>query len=331
MSLRTIDLFCGAGGSSWGAQAAGCEIVAGFDMNEGARSAYSSNFPHAKLFGDRLENLDPASLQSQLGAIDLLLASPECTNHSPAKGKAPRSETSRDTAFQVVRFAETFTPRWIVIENVVNMLNWHRYSEFKSRLVELGYNTKEYKINAADFGVAQTRKRLFVICDRANSPPEITPALVLQKSARDIIEWDSKFPFTPLHRPQRAKRTIERAERAQAILGTSTPYLMVYYGTDGSGGWQSLDKPLRTITTLDRFALVVPGKSGPEMRMLQVPELKAAMGMPKRFIAGTGPRREQIRAIGNGVCPPVMKAIIKKLLATKSVHPPLPSANQSAK
>ena len=53
---------------------------------------------------------------------------------------------------------------------------------------------------------------------------------------------------------------------------------MVYYGTDAAGGFQTLNRPLRTITTLDRFAYVRPNGIGHEMRMLQPPELAAAMG-----------------------------------------------------
>ena len=55
-------------------------------------------------------------------------------------------------------------------------------------------------------------------------------------------------------------------------------FLLVYYGSDGSGGWQRLDRPLRTITTVDRFALVEHGEGGPTIRMLQVPELKRPWG-----------------------------------------------------
>lgn len=45
-------------------------------------------------------------------------------------------------------------------------------------------------------------------------------------------------------------------------LGEDTSFLLVYYGTDGCGGWQRLDRPLRTVTTIDRFALVEPSATG---------------------------------------------------------------------
>jgi len=120
--------------------------------------------------------------------------------------------------------------------------------------------------------------------------------------------------LNPLFQPRRAKGTLERANRAINALGSTKPFLLVYYGTDGNGGWQPLSRPLRTITTIDRFALVTPSKEGPMMRMLQVDELKRAMGHGKNFSLPFGTRREKIRLLGNGVCPPVMKKVIHSLI-----------------
>ena len=123
MNIRTIDLFCGAGGSSTGARKAGAQIVAGFDNWAPAVSVYRENFPEAsRVFGEDIRKLSPAEVRREIGDIDLILASPECTNHSVAKGKTERDEESRMTAFQVLRFAEEFLPQWIVIENVRNCL-----------------------------------------------------------------------------------------------------------------------------------------------------------------------------------------------------------------
>jgi DNA (cytosine-5)-methyltransferase 1 len=49
------------------------------------------------------------------------------------------------------------------------------------------------------------------------------------------------------------------------------------------------------------------------MRMLQVSELKRAMGFKKDYVMNHGSRREKIKILGNGVCPPVMRAILKHL------------------
>ncbi len=271
--LTAIDLFCGAGGSSWGAKLGGVEVVAGFDASESAGYAFIENFPHAKFFLGRIELTDPRAVKRAVGPVDLLLASPECTNHSLAKGASRKSEKSRETALQVLRFADTLAPRWIVVENVGGMRNWARYRGLLGSLQDLGYNVSEQLLNAADFGVPQRRRRLFLICDKQSAPAAVQPA----------------------------------------ELGENRSFLLVYYGSDYAGGWQRLSTSLRTITTLDRFALVKPRKKGHVMRMLQVPELKAAMGMPAIFSLGSGTRRDQIFRIGNAVCPPVMRAVVRTL------------------
>ncbi len=314
--LKAIDLFCGAGGSSWGAQEAGVKIVAAFDCWSLAGKNHAANFPGAKFYEDRLENVDLKKVVKEIGRIDLILASPECTNHSPAKGNKPRCEHSKGTAFQVVRFAEAFKPRWIVIENVVNMRKWNRYAEFKSALKELGYKLQEQVLNSAHFGVPQSRRRLFLVADRQQIPPKVMPRKTEPKKIADIVNLNGKYRWTPLRKPNRAKPTLQRARRGFAALGKKKPFLLVYYGSDGGGGWQRLNRPLRTITTVDRFALVKPDpKNGHVMRMLQVPELQAAMGMPPKMKFECGTRRDRIKMIGNAVCPPVMKRVVQNLTA----------------
>ena len=312
--IRALDLFCGAGGSSWGAREAGVEIVAAFDLWPLAGEVHLLNFPTAEFIPGRMEEHDVDAFTKKYGKIDLILASPECTNHSPAKGNKPRCEQSKDTAFQVVRFAEAFKARWIVIENVVNMRKWTRFAEFKTALETLGYKLQEQVLNSAHFGVAQSRRRLFLTADLKQQPPKIVPERATVRKVKSIVDLEGAYRWSPLRKKNRAKPTLERAERAIKKMGADKPFLLVYYGSDGGGGWQKLNRPLRTITTVDRFALVKPDtEHGHVMRMLQVPELQAAMGMPVKMKLEAGTRRDRIKMIGNAVCPPVMKRVIKHL------------------
>ena len=281
-----------------------------------AKRNYTANFPRVNYFRHKCETFDISRITSNLSSpIDLLLASPECTNHTCAKGSAERSEESRETAFQVVRFAEALRPRWIVVENVVHMRSWKRYEEWCAELVRLGYNLRKQVLNANDFGVPQRRRRLFILGDRLAVPPSISPLTPnASKAATSFIIPNGTYPVTPLRTPNRAKGTLQRARRAIRTVGQNCPFLIVYYGTDGAGGWQRVDRPLRTVTTVDRFAYVRVGESGKhEMRMLQVPEIQAAMGFPPDFKLDHGTRRDKIKLLGNAVCPPVMKRIIEAL------------------
>jgi DNA (cytosine-5)-methyltransferase 1 len=314
--VRAIDMFCGIGGNSLGAQQAGVEIVAGFDMWQLAGDVYHDNFPNARFYPSRLQDINLRRIRRELGQIDLILASPECTSHSVARGNRVRSIESLNLAYQVLRFARTLNPRWIVIENVAGMKSWSGYTRFLDEMKIL-YHVYPQHLVASDFGVPQSRRRLFILCDRDAIPPvvQVHPG-GLTPPAAQVINMNGTYPYSPLVTEKRAIPTLERARRAMDVLGDDSSFLLVYYGSDKAGGWQRLTDPLRTITTVDRFALVRPGEdgNGHVMRMLQPEELKPAMGFPADFILNHGTRRDKIHLLGNAVCPPVQKSIIETLI-----------------
>lgn len=315
--IRVCDLFCGVGGSSRGAVLAGVTPVAGLDMWDLATDAYQLNFPDAQTYRMKASSLRPQRLLDEVGRIDLLLASPECTAHSVAKGKKLGCEKSRGTAFEVVRFAKVLQPRWIVVENVLQMQRWHRFEDWVKKLKSLGYHVNSAVLDACYFSTATCRRRLFVVCDREKDPSLPSVNKATSKTVAGIVGRGecskSPWPLSKVNSPDRAVATLERANRAIESLGTRTPFIMVYYGSDGAGGFQRVDRPLRTITTLDRFAYVCPTRNGHKMRMLQPTELAAAMGFPANHKLPPSTRREKIKLIGNAVCPRVMRAVINTL------------------
>jgi len=314
MRIRTLDLFAGCGGSSAGAKKAGAQIVAAVDAWKLATSAYRDNFPRARVITKRIERVAARPLEAEIGPINLLLASPECTNHTCARGSAQRFEESRKTALQVLRFARAFEPRWIVIENVVQMRSWRRYRGFIESLKSLGYNVAPQVLEAKDFGVPQSRRRLFIVCDRERTPPKVRPTRARRtKAASEVVKMNGEWRSTPLFTDQRATNTVVRYLTGVAKMGEKKPFLLVYYGSDGGGGWQRLDRPLRTVTTVDRFALIKQGRREPKIRMLQVPELQQAMGFASGYKLNGGTRRDRIKLLGNAVCPPVMAAVVRSL------------------
>lgn len=313
--IRAFDMFCGAGGASLGAREAGATIVGGVDIWRPAVESFKLNFKDAHVFNEDLRILTPEKVLDQIGPIDLLISSPECTHHTCARGSKPRSDESRDTAFQVIRYAEVMKPRWITLENVVNMRPWSRYEELKKELNRLNYNVHEQVIDSSNYGVGQRRRRLFMIADLHAQPKTVIPIESSYKNVWDILATEGTYKMKPLYTERRAKATIERAERAIAALGPNKSFLIVYYGSDGAGGWQRMDEPLRTITTVDRFAYVKPTAEGYFMRMLQPDELRRAMGFPDIYQFPKVSRRERVKLMGNAVCSPVMKAIVASLQA----------------
>jgi DNA (cytosine-5)-methyltransferase 1 len=314
MRIRTVDLFSGGGGSSYGARAAGAKIICGVDSWDCANAAYEANFPKARAVNLTLnEHTSPAAL-GNIGRVDLLLASPECTSHTCARGSRPPDENSKLTARYLLRFAEELKPRWVVVENVIHMKGWQGYSPLLDELRRLGYFVRTEVLDASRFGVPQIRKRLFILADRQRIPPKIPRRPGRPPCAKSILDPEGTWNSTPLRSNRRAPATIERAERAIAELGKQKPFLIVYYGSDGAGGWQPMDRPLRTITTLDRFGLVTWDGKTEMLRMLQVPELTRAMGFGDDFVLDpVRQRRDRVRILGNGVAPPVMQAIVKTL------------------
>ena len=312
---HALDIFSGGGGSSYGARNAGVTVSGAIDLCPVATATFSHNFPDADVITANLEEIKPARIRDRIGEIDILLASPECTSHTCAKGSRLGSEESRATAMQVIRFAKAFEPRWIILENVVHMRSWSRYPELKERLTALGYNLREMILDSSEFGVPQKRRRLFIIGDTESHPSKIEPLSDNKISTvLDILDPPGTWESTPLFKSGRAEGTLQRARRAFDAIGDEEPFLIVYYGSDGSGGWQKLDRPLRTITTVDRFGLVEPSSNGHNLRMLQPSELLRAMGFQEDYELTHGTRRDKVRLLGNGVCPPVMEAVIDQTI-----------------
>ena len=313
-AVRTLDLFCGGGGSSWGARNAGAEIVCGVDAWPLAARTYDANFGDGLGVNLTLRETGRFPLLAAPGDIDLILASPECRSHTCARGSGQREESSRRTARYVLRFARKLRPRWIVMENVIHIRSWDGFEGLIAEMQALGYHMRRQVLDATAFGVPQKRRRLFVLFDLERTPAAVPIHGGEPLSAEShVIAWDGPWTSRPLYAAGRADATIEKAERAMGVLGRRVPFLIVYYGTDGGGGWQRIDVPLRTLTTIDRFGLVTWSGGVPMLRMLQPPEIQRAMGFGDDYHLPYGSRRDRVKLLGNAVCPPVMRAVVQSL------------------
>lgn len=321
--ITFADLYCGGGFGGRGAVTAGAKCILAVDAWDIAAETYKSNFPSAKVLCSPLEEIDPRDIDRKYHP-HVLLTSPECTSHSIARGAKPGCEQSKETAIGIIPWVEAMEPRWLIVENVNRMKKWGRHDELVGSIESCGYTVNDLFLNAADFGVAQARKRMFLVCDRQGSVISRDDLTSLHKRslkpARSIIDWSDKYKSRLLRSEKRAQATIERAERAIKELGEREDFIIVYYGSDYAGGWQSLDAPLRTVTTLDRFGLVTWRGDEPYLRMLQPPELLKAMGTGSQHKLPHGSRRDKVKLCGNGVCSPVMEMIFKKIMLIESVE-----------
>lgn len=330
--IRFVDLYCGAGLGARGAFDAGATPVLSVDAWELATKTYQANFPDSKVINTRVEANEALAATKKLKDVDVLLTSPECTSHSIARGSREGCELSRETAINILPWVEKLKPRWVVVENVARMRQWKRHDELKNGLESHGYAVSEVLLNAAELGAPQARKRLFLVCDREGTPPKQNDFEKYKcnfKPASSIVDWSGSWKCNPLFSKERAIKTIERAERAIDVLGRNEPFIIVYYGSDYAGGWQTLDAPLRTITTLDRFALVTIENGKHMMRMLQPPELLRAMGAGAHLLP-FGTRRDKVKLCGNGVCATAMKAVFAEIASIQSADKSLRKADRKA-
>ena len=314
--LKFVDLFCGGGFGARGAVKAGAQPILAVDAWDLATETYKANFPQAHVVTEKIEEIDPFDFAVDYQP-DVLLTSPECTSHSIARGSRPGCEKSKETALGIIPWIEAMNPRWVIVENVLRMKKWDRIDELIKDIEAEGYKVSPLELNAADFGTPQARKRMFLVCDKLQSSISAKGLLSLHKKSRktaaSIIDYSGKYKSTPLYTSKRAQATLERAERAISALGKNKNFLIVYYGSDYAGGWQRLEDPLRTVTTLDRFGLVTWQNNKPYLRMLQPPELLKAMGAGNQHKLPVGNRRDKVKLCGNGVCSSVTEIIFRKI------------------
>lgn len=297
--MRAVDLFAGAGGWSCGAEMAGARVVAAVNHWPVAVATHKANLPHAEHRCQDAALMDPRDLP----AFELLLASPACQGHSRARGTdRPHHDASRATMWCVVNVADVCRPRIIAVENVPEVRDWPLFPSWIDALRRLGYRTAQHVLDAADFGVPQQRRR-FILTATLRRAIHLRAPKLPHVPASTILDEDGAWSL--VERPGRASRTLEKIAASRARLGPR--FLLPYYGATRVG--RSLDRPLGTVTTRDRYALV----DGPLMRMLTIAEYRRAMTFPDSYVL-TGTRAEQVEQLGNAVCPRKAAGIVEQIL-----------------
>ena len=168
-----------------------------------------------------------AEVFNSIGRVHLLIASPECTNHSLARGSRPRCDASRRSGWYVMRFIEDLEPEFIVLENVAMMRHWEGYDELYRTLERrYGYKLRSQVLDAADFGVPQNRRRLFIFGARKRQPLELEPSIRRHRPVRTILDRKGTWAAGPLYNGRRAGNTLARIQHGieqVAAARTSSP------------------------------------------------------------------------------------------------------------
>lgn len=101
------------------------------------------------------------------GQLTLLKACPPCQGFSTlAEGRAAVNEDQNDLVLHTIRFVRALMPKAVLLENVPGLGRDERSRRLTAALRRLGYTSRQYKVNAVDFGVPQRRKRLIILAAR---------------------------------------------------------------------------------------------------------------------------------------------------------------------
>lgn len=334
-SLRTISLYSGAGGLDYGFARAKFEIVWANEIDEWACETYRRNLGEHIVCGDVLTSSSPVGLN-----VDVVIGGPPCQGFSVI-GKMDRDDPRSKHVFHFMDVVAETSPAAFVLENVKALGKNPRWAPVRDSLIEraegLGFRVKLHLLNAADFGVPQSRERMFLIGTREVDPP--VPSPITAGSPKTVRSALSSLP--PYGRPGNDSMVRARVQPASKPVMRPNPFRgsLLF---NGSGRPLHLDSPAKTLPAsmggnatpiIDQEELengaspwVVsyhqrlmegkkPLKRAPRrLRRITLEEAAALQSFPPGW-EFAGPQVARLRQIGNAV-PPEMAFHIARALRT---------------
>jgi len=226
MTFRALDLFCGAGGLSIGLRNVGFDVVAGIDGWKPAVESYAANFDHPCFLED-IKSVNASKIR-EWGIdpiVDLVVGGPPCQGFSIQRVGADTDERN-NLIFDFARIVAELKPRMFLMENVPGLLGKRGLTiaqRFSKSMTAAGYVQYRTILNAAEFGVPQFRRRVFIVGCQANlltsfSFPQPTHSNSEYRTVRDAIrdlppppDDFTPPPHDPLHRRMRlSPKNLER-------------------------------------------------------------------------------------------------------------------------
>lgn len=253
MAKTFYSLFRGVGGADQGAEDAGLKSIGGVEYEAEICTDCDRNFPYAPTTLADIRDVDPSLLP--IAVPDVLHASPSCKNASVAnqtrnEDGTKETEFDRECGLATCRFINYWKPSIFTLENVYPYRNFDSFGYILEALRNGGYSFDYWHLNAADYGVPQTRRRLFLVAKRGNHRIVKPPATHHDPSTRVVgqmsmfdeptlpwVGWyeaiedlipllpDSEFADWQLARlPEHIKETMMRRPSSipQAILFANT-------------------------------------------------------------------------------------------------------------
>ncbi|MDR1797928.1 MAG: DNA cytosine methyltransferase [Clostridiales Family XIII bacterium] len=178
---KAIDLFCGAGGLSLGIEQAGFDVISAVEVDPVHAAVHSYNFPKCNTICGDITELHGLEL-SRGHEIDLIVGGPPCQGFSLI-GKRDINDPRNDLVAQFMRLIKEIRPKYFIMENVSGLTVGDAKSLLEKVISDIetsGYHVVQpYKVlNANDYGVPQSRKRLFLLGYRDDQNAPVYPAKV---------------------------------------------------------------------------------------------------------------------------------------------------------
>lgn len=306
MTYHCADLFCGGGGTSTGMieafKKAGVDYTL-IGINHWAVAIETNRMNHdGQYYCASIDGVDPTDVVPG-GVLDILWASPECTNHSRAKGGMPRQNQSRCQPEMLLSWIRKLIVKRMYVENVPDFLDWGPllskdtvidgklykagtpdprkktlfFRDWIESIKRSGYRVDWQIMNAADYGAATCRERLIVQAVRIGTGerikwPEPThahePGLFKERQwipARDIIDWSIKGQSIFNRKTPLKPNTLKRIENGirKYWKDWAEPFLVLLRGT----------KPNQLDCTTHRLTepLFIPQQSGGTVKPVSQP------------------------------------------------------------
>lgn len=193
-----VDLFCGAGGASCGIENAGFKLLSAVDNDTEPLDTHARNLSGYTVKHD-LSQVEPAIFPKRAQSPDYVHGSPPCKGFSNANDDRRLDDPRNTLVFSFIDWVEQLQPRVVTMENVTGMLtiSTEFMSDIQGQFRDAGYQVKHRTLNAADYGVPQTRKRVITVAVRDDQPtptrwyPHPTHAETATKTldGRTLDEW----------------------------------------------------------------------------------------------------------------------------------------------
>lgn len=175
---KVVDLFCGAGGLTVGLDAAGMDVAVASDFWRPAADTHRENFPDVPFLEADIRDVAAADLAHYCGSeIDIVAGGPPCQGFSSA-GARSTGDDRNTLVGRYAKLAVELEPLAVIFENVEGFLTAGGggfVTDLLDPLIEAGYSVRLEKLNVANFGVPQLRKRVIGIATRGRVPASLEP------------------------------------------------------------------------------------------------------------------------------------------------------------